>query len=325
MNNLLAILSPGQFVGDLLLQTATLQFYAFTLVLVRMSGLMVIGPALGTSAIPVNIRVFLVLVLSLLITPTLNSHSRTMFQRLDSNGDHLVSVDEVPDSLRERFNRRAAEMPRQNVVAMTESEFTAELKIPPTIANYLWVIIGEFSLGFVLGFGVKTVLSGLQLAGQMIDQQAGLALAEVFNPGFDTNTSLSGTFLFMFGVTVFLLLEPVGGHLMMISALIETFQTIPVGEAFVSVTAVELLRDLVHQSLVLAIQVAAPLLAGMSMVALAMGFLGHTVPQINVLIIGFPIRAVTNLLILSLTLSGAARVVVDVIPKVIDHLRSVLV
>jgi flagellar biosynthetic protein FliR len=317
--------SPAQFVGDLLLQTATLQFYAFTLVLVRMSGLMIIGPALGTSAVPINIRIFLVLVLSMLITPTLNNHSQTMFQRLDQNGDHLLSRDEIPDSMRDRFDRRAAELQRSNTATLSEAEFKTELKLPATLVNYLLVIIGELSLGFVLGLGVRTVLSGLQLAGQMIDQQAGLALAEVFNPGFNTNTSISGTFLFMFGVTVFLLMEPVGGHLMMVSAIIETFQTIPIGEAFISVTVVELLRDLVHQSLVLAIQVAAPLLAGMSLVALAMGFLGHTVPQINVLIIGFPIRAVTNLLILSLTLSGAARVVVDVIPKVIDHLRSVLV
>ena len=317
--------SPAQFVGDLLLQTATLQFYAFTLVLVRMSGLMIIGPALGTSAVPINIRIFLVLVLSMLITPTLNNHSQTMFQRLDQNGDHLLSRDEIPDSIRDRFDRRAAELQRSNTATLSEAEFKTELKLPATLVNYLLVIIGELSLGFVLGLGVRTVLSGLQLAGQMIDQQAGLALAEVFNPGFNTNTSISGTFLFMFGVTVFLLMEPVGGHLMMVSAIIETFQTIPIGEAFISVTVVELLRDLVHQSLVLAIQVAAPLLAGMSLVALAMGFLGHTVPQINVLIIGFPIRAVTNLLILSLTLSGAARVVVDVIPKVIDHLRSVLV
>jgi len=325
VNDFFTMASPAQFVGDLLLQTATLQFYAFTLVLVRMSGLMIIGPALGTSAVPINIRIFLVLVLSMLITPTLNNHSQTMFQRLDQNGDHLLSRDEIPDSIRDRFDRRAAELQRSNTATLSEAEFKTELKLPATLVNYLLVIIGELSLGFVLGLGVRTVLSGLQLAGQMIDQQAGLALAEVFNPGFNTNTSISGTFLFMFGVTVFLLMEPVGGHLMMVSAIIETFQTIPIGEAFISVTVVELLRDLVHQSLVLAIQVAAPLLAGMSLVALAMGFLGHTVPQINVLIIGFPIRAVTNLLILSLTLSGAARVVVDVIPKVIDHLRSVLV
>ena len=110
----------------------------------------------------------------------------------------------------------------------------------------------------------------------------------------------------------------------MVAALVETFQTLPIGEATVSVSAVELLRDLVHQSLVLAVQVAAPLLATMSLVALAMGFLGHTVPQINVLVVGFPIRALTNLLVLSLSMSGVARAVVDVVPKVIDQIRQAL-
>ena len=138
--------SPAQFVGDLLLQTATLQFYAFTLVLVRMSGLMIIGPALGTSAVPINIRIFLVLVLSMLITPTLNNHSQTMFQRLDQNGDHLLSRDEIPDSMRDRFDRRAAELQRSNTATLSEAEFKTELKLPATLVNYLLVIIGELSL-----------------------------------------------------------------------------------------------------------------------------------------------------------------------------------
>ena len=88
--------------------------------------------------------------------------------------------------------------------------------------------------------------------------------------------------------------------------------------------AIDYLRDLVHLSLVLAVQVAAPMLAIMSLIALTMGFLGHTVPQINVLVVGFPIRALANMLILLLTLSGAARLVVDLVPAVIDNMRGIL-
>ena len=314
----------SQLLPDLLLQTAMRHFYAFTLVLVRMSGLMIVGPVFGTPVVPANIRILLVLVMSILITPTLYDHSRLMFDRLDRNHDGLLTREEIPDNLHGRFDRLAGDAAGRPNIALTENQFALEVQVPRTIVNYVWVVSGEFALGFVLGLGVITVLSGLQLAGQIIDQQAGLALAEVFNPGFDTNTSISGTFLFLFGITVFLMIEPMNGHLMMTAALIETFQTFPIGEAYVSTTAVELLRDLVHQSLVLAVQIAAPLLAGMSLVALAMGFLGHTVPQINVLIIGFPIRAMTNLVILSLTLSGAARTIVDVVPKVIDHLSNAL-
>ena len=149
-------------------------------------------------------------------------------------------------------------------------------------------------------------------------------MGEISNPGFEINGSVTGQFLFMLGVTLLLIMEPVGGHLMMVSVLVETFQTLPVGEAYVSASAVELLRDLVYQSLVLGVQVAAPLLATMTLVALTMGFQGHTVPQVNVLIVGFPIRAMISLLVIAVTLSGVGRVVVDLVPSVIDDIRKIL-
>ena len=299
------------------------QFYAFTLVLVRLSGLMVLAPALGSSAVPAHIRVLLAVALSFVLTPVLHNHSHVLFDRLDRNHDGVLKREEVPPRLRDRFDRLAAKSGRPDT-ALGPDEFRFQAPIPPTLVDYAWIVGGELALGVVLGLGVFTILSGLQLAGEMIDQQAGLALAEIFNPGFGANGSITGTLLFWLGVAALLMMEPVNGHLMLVSALVETFQTLPLGEAYVSLSAVELLRDLVHQSLVLAIQVAAPLLATMSLVALAMGYLGHTVPQINVLVVGFPVRVLVNLLVLGLSLSGAARVVVDVIPKVIDHLSEAL-
>ncbi|MEX0703461.1 MAG: flagellar biosynthetic protein FliR [Planctomycetales bacterium] len=307
-----------------LFDAAMAQFHAFTLVLVRMSGLMTIGPLFGQSIVPANARVLLVLAMSLLITPTLASQTSAGFRKLDVNGDGLLTRNEVPEPLLDRYDRAFARTGRPIDDGLAAHEFFRRLAVPRTIVEYAWIAIGEFALGLVLGLGVFTVLSGLQLAGEMIDQQTGIGLAEVFNPGLDTNTSITGQFLYLFGVTVFLLMEPFGGHLLMVSALVETFQTLPAGEAFVSVAAIDLLRDLVHQSLVIAVQVAAPALAAMSLVALTTGFLGHTVPQINVLVIGFPVRAMVNLGVLALSLSGAARIVVDAIPTAIDALREAL-
>jgi flagellar biosynthetic protein FliR len=110
----------------------------------------------------------------------------------------------------------------------------------------------------------------------------------------------------------------------MVSAMLDTFQTLPVGDAFVAPAAVDLVRDLVHESLILAVQVAAPMLATMSLLSLSMGFLGHTVPQVNLLVVGFPVRAVTSMLILAVTFSGAGKVVVDTVPDAIDRLRIAL-
>ncbi|HUG93444.1 MAG TPA: flagellar biosynthetic protein FliR [Planctomycetaceae bacterium] len=264
----------SELAGRPLVEAAMLRFYALTLVLVRMSGLMLIGPVFGQPVVPANVRVFLAVALSVLVAPTL------------------------PDQ-----------------------EFPA---LPGSVLEYAHVAAGELAIGLVLGLGVFIVLSGFLLAGELIDQQSGTLLGEVFNPGLDTSGSTTGQLLYLLAVTAFLTMTPVGGHLLMVSGLVETFQTLPVGQAWIATPAIELLRDLVHQSLVLGVQVAAPLLAAMSLVALTMGFLGHTVPQINVLVVGFPVRALVSLLVLAVTVSGAARAVVDLLPVVIDRLTAAL-
>jgi flagellar biosynthetic protein FliR len=307
-----------------LIEAALENFYAFTLVLVRMAGLMTIGPVFGQPVVPGNIRIFLVLSMSLMMMPLLHEQSRIGFRRLDANQDSRLTRDELPEQLHARFDRRLAQTGHLTGDSLTETEFATPARIPSSIIDYARIAVAEFALGLVLGVGVLTILTGLQLAGELIDQQTGIALGEVASPGLDISGSLTGQFFFLTGVTILLLLEPIGGHLMMVSALVETFQTLPIGEATISIPAIELLTSLVHQSLVLGIQVAAPLLATMSLVALTMGFLGHTVPQINVLVIGFPIRASVSLMVLAVSMSGVGRAVVDVLPGVIDNLRHAI-
>ena len=304
-----------------LLDGALQSFYAFVLVLIRMSGLMTIGPLFGQAVVPTNVRILLVLTMTFVITPVLTTQSRIGFDRLDANADGVLTRDEIPDPLLRRYEGLLVRHGKPTDGAIEWHEFSARLPMPRSVIDLAVTAIGELALGLMLGLGLMTILSGLQLAGDQIDQQTGLALGEIANPGLESSGSITGQFLFLLGVTVLLVLEPLGGHLLMVSALIETFQTLPVGDVFLTTSAIDLLRDLVHQSLVLGIQAAAPILAVLSLVALAMGFLGHSVPQINVLVIGFPVRAMINLAILALPLTGVSRIVVDQVPEVIDALR----
>ena len=297
------------------------RFYVWNLVFVRLSGLMIVGPLFGTPAVPMRVRALMVLSLSVLIAPSISLQESKALAVIDRNNDQFISPDEVPESWLGRY-RVAVGIWGEDSVGI--AQLAAIWRIPLTITDYARTMIGEVSLGFVLGLGVFTVLSGLQLAGEMIDQQAGTALGEIFNPGLGTTSGLGGQAIYLFGMTVFLVMTPVGGHLMILTALLETFQTLPIGEAWVSVGVISLLIDLVHQSLVLAIQVAAPVLATTSLLALVMGFLGHTTPQINVLVVGFPIRAMASLLVFSLSFSGAARLVIDLIPLTIRALTNAM-
>lgn len=304
------------------------RFLVFTLVLVRVSGLTAIGPLFGQSAVPTNVRILLVLSITYVITPMLDpewngvlQHQwRVGIEKLDVDENGRLSRDEVPDHLLERYDATLRSRSRDPDEGLFLAEMPSGVRFPSSVTDYARVAVGEFALGLVLGLGVFTVLQGLTLAGQLIDQQSGLALGEIVNPGLDAQGSVSGQFLYLFGVTVFLMLEPFGGHIIVVTSLVDTFQTLPPGEAFVGPGVVEYLSQLVHASLVLAIQVAAPVLAVMSLVALTMGFLGHTVPQINVLVIGFAIRATVALTVLTLCLSGTARLVIDSVPAVLREL-----
>lgn len=319
MENLLQAFSERFLIG-----MAMNYFYAFTLVMVRMSGLMAIGPIFGQRIVPGNVRILLVLSMAVLITPTLTDQSRTGFHRLDSNHDGQLTRQEMPEQLHQRFDQLLKQTGKQAGEPLTEADYRynlLSLQLPSTVLDYAWIAAGELALGLVLGLGVFILLSGLQVAGELIDQQTGVSFGQMVNPGMDISASLTGQFLYLLGVTILLVMEPVGGHLLMVSALVETFQVLPVGEAFITTSTIELLLVILQQSFVLGVQVAAPVLACMSLVAVTMGFLGRTVPQLNILVIGFPIRASIGILILALTISGAAEALVNALPETIDLLR----
>ncbi len=272
----------GQLLGEpgagLLLSWAMGQFYVFLLVLVRMSGLVVIGPFFGNASIPPNIRALLALWLAILAFP------------------NLIGT-----------------MPVESLPAP-----------PSTLLDLAWAVLGELLIGLFLSFGVILILTGVQMAGDMFDQQAGTALAEIFNPTFNNSAAPTGQLLFMLASVIFLTAMPVAGHLQMVLILFDSFQSIPVGQLLQIQQVSDVLMVILQQSLKLSLQLAAPLLAAMSLVSMTMGFLGHTVPQINVLVMGFPIRMTLALMILIMTVSGMSHVIINHINHCLDLLHVFL-
>ncbi len=305
-----------------LLQGATGAFIAFTLVVTRMSGMVIQGPMFGHPNIPLQVRVFLVLAMSLVITPVLIGTNRQQtFQALDRNGDGELTVAESPQSLAAPVAKLLERAHKNPEAGLTVDEFFLTFPVPESLFEYAWLILIEFALGIALGLGVSTIVAGLQMAGSLIDQQIGMSMGSVFNPEFQTDASLSGEMLNQLGLAVFLI---AGGHHLMISALVDTFQTMPVGYAWVSVDVIELLNNFVHQSLVLAVQISAPIMAMMALVGLAMGFLGHTIPQLNVLVVGFPVRTLAGLFLMGLIFPAITEALARVLPGGIEQLRQAL-
>lgn len=326
-----ALLPDGFF--DSLLRTGSRQLvalslqhvYVFVLVLIRLSGLMSTSPIFGQASLPVRVRVMIVIALALMLTPVVQQTGSLNVGRFDLNRDGFLVNEEVPPHLHARLRAVAESLSLSEQSAVPVKAFAHRFQLPPTLSGLAETVLAEFSLGFLLGMGVMVLMSGLQLAGQMIDQQLGLEFGSVVNPDLPQGAAVSGQMLFIAGGCVLLTMPPVNGHLLILSALVETFDALPVGEAVFFSGAGMMLSELVHKSLLLAVQVAAPILAAMSLVSLSLGYLGHSVPQINQMVVGFPIRSFAGLIIFSASLSGSLRVLVDAVPGAILDIQQALV
>lgn len=315
----------GRLAVNQALAGAMAQFYAFTLVLIRLSGLMVIGPIFGQSTVPVNVRVLLSISLALLVTPLLTVQQERGFDRLDLNNDGVLAAKEIPAGLLPRYQRLCLTAGLPEDAGLARRDYQIRMIVPNSLGEYLRIIAEEAVLGLLLGTGILTVLSGLQMAGQMIDQQSGLGLGEILNPDLGGSVSLTGQTMFWLGTVIFLLMSPFSGHLQLVRIMAETFDTMPVGEAALTANAGDLLIELVRQSLVLGLRVAAPVLVMMSLIDLAFGFLTHSVPQINVQAVGLALRALMGTLILTVTISGVGDATASALTDTFAALRDVLV
>ncbi|MBI1336376.1 MAG: hypothetical protein GC164_05380 [Phycisphaera sp.] len=155
----------------------------------------------------------------------------------------------------------------------------------------LWQLIGaiasELMIGLVIGFIVSLPLVAMQVSGHVIDQQLGMGLAGIYNPELDEQSGIMGEFFYYMALVTFLLL---GGHRVVLGTLIDTFGHVPLGGFHPGVSLVSLLMGMANAAFELAVRVAAPLLCLVFLETVAMGFIARTVPQMNILSVGFPLR-----------------------------------
>ena len=161
----------------------------------------------------------------------------------------------------------------------------------------------ELLIGYVIGYAASLPLTGMQLGGHVIDQQMGLAAAQLFNPEFDDQTGVTGQLLFMLALALFV---AAGGLNVMLHTLAQTFRHVPLGGFASFDQIVTMVVGMITIMFELGLRIAAPILCLMFLVSVGMGFLMRTVPQFNILSVGFSIRILSSLIILMMLVGAIA-------------------
>ena len=225
------------------------------------------------------------------------------------------------------FGTQAAPMRVRALMAVSIALLISPLfaASPPTDMTNLLVyakyLVNEVLVGVLLGFGVTLLLTGIQLTGQIVSQLSGTALSDVFDPTIENNVSVFSQAFYFLTLAMFVLL---GGHRMVMDALLDTYIWLPPGEATLGTTYVEALTSLLGQSFILGIRAAAPAMTALFLATLVLGLIGRTMPQINILAVGFSVNSLLTLGCLFTSMGAIAWAFPQQAAAAVEILRSAL-
>jgi flagellar biosynthetic protein FliR len=243
------------------------QLLIFILVLTRVGSLLLSLPVLGTATVPLQVRAFLAVAISLIIAPL-----------------HFGLPIPPPDHL-------------------------------PALALLL---VKEAILGLALGLSVMVLLSGMQLAGQVVSQMSGLSLAEVANPNFDTSVPIFSQILELLALAIFFL---VGGHRQVLAALLDSFRWMPPGQGRFPDSLLATMTAVATHSFDTGIRASAPVMVAMLLAILIVALISRTIPQLNAVAVGLNVNSLIVLAVFALCLGSAGWVFQERVIEVIDDVR----
>ncbi len=198
----------------------------------------------------------------------------------------------------------------------------ASLPVMPAVALdsplALLLVAQQLIIGLSLGFAVRVVFAAVEFAGELIGLQMGLNFAGFFDPLSATTATATSRF---FGTMVAWMFIVMGGHLLVIAALVHSFRSFPVGpEPFAFMAQMQPQRW-GAEIFATGLWIALPLLTMLLFVNLVLGTISRVAPQINVFAIGFPVTLGVGLLGLMLTLPLMQQPFTMALERLLEHFR----
>ena len=197
-------------------------------------------------------------------------------------------------------NRTVQRRTRVGLAALIAILMMPLLPAPPVLssAQAIPVLIQQILIGVAMGFSMRLVFAAFEMAGDLLGLQMGLAFAQFIDPARGMQTPLIGSFLGVLAMLTFLVID---GHLLVIAAVVQSFELIPISAnlAVVNSQSIAMAGSIMFM---LALQISLPVMAAVLISNIGLGILARAAPQLNVMSIGFSITIGVGLWILWVSL-----------------------
>ena len=179
----------------------------------------------------------------------------------------------------------------------------------------------EVLIGLILGSAVRFVFMGAQFAGQSIGVQMGLGAASLFDPSTDVSVMVNGRFYYLLAVLLFLSLNL---HHAFLENFGRSFQILPLGEGGLPMGGIEQWVRLSGSVLLLAVRLSLPVIAALLLLDIALGFMARLVPQMNIFLMGFPLKIALGFAVLALSVGPAGRLLAESCRRMVGDFQTLM-
>jgi flagellar biosynthetic protein FliR len=176
---------------------------------------------------------------------------------------------------------------------------TQPLPMPQGPAHLGLLLLGELFIGMVVGFVVQVLFAGIQFGGTLMNNQMGLSMANILDPQNGQQTPIIANFQYILAVLLFFSMQ---AHHWFIYTMAESLHAIPLLNFAVPKTIISPLVMVLSKAFIMAIKIAAPVIVTLLLTNIAMGIVARLVPQMNILVMSFPVNFGVGLAVLGLAL-----------------------
>ncbi|NDL72146.1 flagellar biosynthetic protein FliR [Vreelandella alkaliphila] len=221
-----------------------------------------------------------------------------------------------------------ASIPNQAKVGLAALVTVVIAPILPAMPNVpimswagLGIMVEQLLIGVAIGLVMHIMFAVVQAAGEFIGLQMGLAFASFFDTSSGTNIMVLSRILYMITLLMFLALN---GHLMVLEALVMSFETLPIGIGALNPNAFELLARYAGTIFASGMLLALPVVGALLIINLSLGILNRSAPQLTVFNIGFPTSLTVGLTLLMVLMTDIGRFLQQLFSQSLAFIQSLI-
>ena len=173
--------------------------------------------------------------------------------------------------------------------------------LPPHLAGIVIGLSKELLLGLLFGTSVLMIVTSLQVGGQVISSLASMDVAQAADPSTQETVTVVSQMFSWVAMALFLTL---GGHRMVLGACLDSFEHYPAGAVLAEEHWLMHLHDLVRHSVAVGMRAAAPPAIALLLANFVTALIGRTLPQLNIMAIGFNINVTVMILVLTMSMAS---------------------